>query len=52
MRGQPMPAFEREWNWNDWIVDQQSVRLVARGNPGQSLDFNHVVVGLHAMETD
>jgi hypothetical protein len=41
--------YQREWNWNDWIVDHQSLRLAARDNPAQSLDFNHVIFGLHAM---
>jgi hypothetical protein len=41
--------YQREWDWSDWVVDPESVRLVARQNSARPLDFNHVIFGLHAM---
>jgi hypothetical protein len=41
---------EREWNWNDWVVDSQSTRVVRRDDRKQPLDFNHLAFGLHRME--
>jgi hypothetical protein len=43
--------YQREWSWADWVVNPDSIRLVQRENPEQTLDFNHLIFGLHRMET-
>ena len=43
----PLEA-QNEWSWDDWIVDPTLVRLVQRDG-GETLDFNHLIVGVHTM---
>ncbi|MFA7764847.1 hypothetical protein [Streptomyces sp. NRRL S-448] len=38
-----------EWDWSEWSVDGTLMRLVHRGDPSTTLDFNHLVFGVRAM---
>jgi len=39
---------QNEWSWDDWTVNPTLVRLVRRDD-GETLDFNHLIVGVHVM---
>jgi hypothetical protein len=38
--------FQREWNWDDWLIDPVLQCLVQRDGT-TVLDFNHFIFGLH-----
>jgi hypothetical protein len=40
---------QREWNWSDWRVDANSVRLVSADSMAETLDFNHVMLGVQGL---
>ena len=42
-------AFQDEWNWTDWEIDPQLLRLVHKGLPSRTLDFNHIIIGIRRL---
>lgn len=39
--------FQREWNWDDWMIDPALQCLAQRDGTATVLDFNHFIFGLH-----
>jgi hypothetical protein len=42
--------YQQEWNWSDWRVDANVVRLVSTDSAAETLDFNHVMLGVHGLQ--
>lgn len=41
--------YERDWAWDDWVVDQTVQCLVQRDDRIRVLDFNHLIFGIHSL---
>ena len=41
---------QREWSWEDWIVDPHLLRLTPKDNLSTPVDYNHMMFGVRSIE--